>query len=223
MEKRKTKTLMTASMMLMLSVALLAGGTYALWSSDVTLTNHLQAGDLKIKLVRKELVQNRLDKNDGIVKEKTVQSSSDAPVDFTKGTTENVFGMDNEELIVPTSSYTATMCIANNGGTVAFDYNVYLKLGEGTDKKLAEQIKVTITNQNGTETSEFLSDLNKNYEIASGKVLVNDDESAQSVFKVKIEFVDDRLNDVHFDNNEAKGLKTNIDLYVEAVQATSAR
>ena len=214
---------MMASTMIMLSTALLVGGTYALWSSDVTLNNHLQAGTLNVKLVRTELVQNRLDANDGIVKEKVVQKATDEPVDFTFGTTENVFGMDSEELIVPTSKYSATMCIANDGGSVSFDYNVYLKLGAETDEELAKQLKVTITEQNGNQKSEFLSSLDKKYEIASGKVMVREAENARSFFNVTIEFVDDQSEGVQFDNNEAKGLKANIDLYVEAVQATSTR
>lgn len=135
MGRSRVRTLLMASITIMLCMALLVGGTYALWSDKVEVSNHLQAGTLKVKLVRTDLEQWRVDER-GIVSKVTI-SDDDKKADFTHDTVskdaskyeKNVFGMDDNELIAPTSKYSATMRIEKTDKTnIAFDYNVYIRL-----------------------------------------------------------------------------------------------
>jgi len=57
----KKRSVLLSVMTLVLCLALVAGGTYALFSDQVTLTNHLEAGTLDITLTRTKLVTKSLD------------------------------------------------------------------------------------------------------------------------------------------------------------------
>ena len=220
MGKSKVRTLLTACMIVMLCTTMIIAGTYALWTDNVTVSNHLSAGTLKVKLVRTDLRQWKLDDR-GIVSEADI-AEADKKADFTKDTTKNVFGLEETELVAPTSKYSATMLIANNGGNVAFDYNVYLKLDSAanvTDEELAGQIKITVTKKDGTKVNKLLSECGDNHLIASGRVLVNA-ANAEDTFTVTIEFINYATPTDGKNNDDAQGKKAKFDLFVEAVQAT---
>ena len=217
MGESRVRTLLMASVTIMLCMALLVCGTYALFSDSVELPTHLQAGTLKVKLIRTELKQRKVNA-DGLVQDVENETFDDEK-DFTHATRDNVFGLEENELVAPTSMYSATMKVINDGGNVAFDYGVFITLDTDetqTDAELAEQIKITVTRQDGTEETKLLSDC-ENYRVAMGRVLVTDDPDAQETFTVKVEFV----NSAAAVNDYAQGKKVRFDLFVIAVQATA--
>ncbi len=217
MDESRVRTLLMASVTIMLCMALLVCGTYALFSDAVELPTHLQAGTLKVRLIRTELKQRKVNA-DGLVQEVENETFDDEK-DFTHATRDNVFGLEENELVAPTSAYSATMKVINDGGNVAFDYGVFITLDMDetqTDAELAEQIKITVKQQDGTEEIKLLSDC-ENYRVAMGRVLVTDDPDAQETFTVTVEFVN---YVAAVDNDYAQGKKVRFDLFVIAVQAT---
>ena len=100
---------MTAVATILICVALIAVGSYALFSDTTRVTNHLQAGDLDIKLWRIDLAGKGLD-DKGFMTD--VKDTLDK--DFTSTTTDNIFNLDNTKYVVPTSKYVAEMMIARN-------------------------------------------------------------------------------------------------------------
>lgn len=222
MAKRKIKLLLAASLTLMCCMAMLIAGTYALWSDDVTLSNHLAAGTLKVRLLRTDLQQYKLDER-GIVCSAGEFTPEQKECDFSVATKENVFGLDkNGELIAPSAWYQSTLRVANNGGDVAFDYNVYLTLKtddvrSDADKTLAQQMLITVYNKAGQKVRETrLSDcaVGNGYLIWNGQVLVNDAVEDEDEFTVRVTFTESAAN------NGAKNGKASFDLLVAALQAT---
>lgn len=207
---KRRRALLLASMSIMFCVAVLVAGTFALFSDRATITNHLEAGTLKVKLVRTKLECNRLD-TDGIAKAVAADTTEK---DFTSASTDNVFGMSGSELIAPSSSYKATMYIANNGGTVAFDYKVKIVIG-ASDSQLAEQIKVIVNGD--TENAKYLSDYvaGNDYVVKSGLVKTDGSLNGEE-FSVKLVFEN------RSDNNAAQAKQARFDMIVEATQHTEA-
>lgn len=221
MGRSRLRSLLVTSVVIMLCAAMIVGGTYALFSDSVEVTNHLVAGTLKVKLERIDLEQWRLDE-DGIVK-KTELSEAEKTGDFTRGTTANVFGMNETEAIAPSSKYSAKMRIANDGGSVAFDYKVYVTVDSSqseTDEELAKQIKVTVTDKNGVKRSEKTLWECADFEVANGRVLIGEAESGQDEFTVTVEFVNILSPEDGNNNDLAQGKKAKFDLLVVATQAS---
>lgn len=218
MERKRVRTLLMASVTIMLCMALLIGGTYALWSKTVSVNNHLVAGNLDLKLERIVLSKTMLDNETGYMIEKAIQTEEDAPVDLTTGSDVNVFGIEESELVVPTSCYEAKMRLTNNG-SVAFKYQIVIKLIE-VDKELAEQLMVSV---NGVENG-YLS----TFDAQDGQVVVTSTDASAvekgqaTTFRVKVEFKDDSAEGVtSIINNAAMNKKVDFDLIVKAVQLTS--
>ena len=209
MTKKKRSVLM-AVLTCVLCIALAAGGTYALFSDKVTLTNHLEAGKLDITLIRTNLVTKSLNKDTGFLKD----TESPADVDFTDPTGKNIFDLTSEDLIVPKCMYTAEMKISNLGD-VAFGYWVEIVYKNTTTTALANQLNVKIVSANGT--------LEKRLDSASG--FIGSEASPIGVvaktgyayFTVSVEFLN-LDNDV---NNLAQDQTVDFDLIVHAVQATT--
>ena len=94
---KKQRTVLLAALTLMLCLALIAGGTYALFSAQFEMTNHLQAGELKVALERTHLKAFALDPVTGYM---TLHDEPDTPPkQFTNGTDDNVFGITGDALI----------------------------------------------------------------------------------------------------------------------------
>lgn len=187
----------------MLCTTLIVGASYALFNETVSVGNHLQAGNLDADLTRTNLKYATLD-TDGVLR--TYEDGDD--VDFTGTTNKNIFGLTGEQKIVPGSYFEAEMNLSNNG-TVAFDYEVEIKI-LGESNKLAEQLQVTLTTANGTETFA-LSEINGKYVVTEGRMYIN----SSTIFTVKVEFVDSAAN------NDAQNQTCAFDLVVTAVQATN--
>lgn len=209
MTKRKRSLLMSV-MTLMLCLALVAGGTYALFTDQVTLGTHLEAGNLDITLKRINLDTKMLGE-DGFLHD----LSSRRVVDFTNPTRENVFDIHEDHLVVPCSSYTATMKIENHS-SVAFKYWVEIVHGTG-DEALLSQIQIRVEDSDGNYTEHRLSKGSTLGSEAYPIDILAVDES--DTFKISILFVDDRV-DTSITNNHAMNQNLHFDVKVHAVQVT---
>lgn len=206
MGKNKVRTLLVACVMIMLCVATVIGGTFALWSANVSVENHLTAGSLKVKLERIILTKTYLDDETGYL---LVSAPDTTTVDLTSTSTSNVnvFGIGENEKIVPCASYDAKLRITNNGD-VAFSYQVIIRL-TSVSNELAEQLKVYVDGEDLGYLSEYV---NGGHAIVSTSTMAKNDSA--KVFSVKIVF--DNLNV----NNAAQNQQASFDLLVKAVQLT---
>lgn len=232
MKTTKRRSLVMSVLMMVLSLALVASGTYALFSDQVKMTHHLQAGELDITLVRTNLTTKALDPVTGYMKS---SNKDDVPEkDFSNPNGENVFGITDKTLIVPLSSYAATMKITNNSD-VAFGYWIEIKLnfeGENalTDQELAalkldEQLKVYINDVAQAVTLDqglkVGSEGNPIGKLAKAPTFDADNNPSHNlkyfetfVVGVFFEDLDDEIN------NLAQGQSLHFDLIVHAVQLT---
>lgn len=211
--KTKQRSLLMAVIMVMLCLALVAGGTYALFTDEVTLKNHLQAGTLDITLYRVKLQEYSLDA-DGFMTWKPVNENREK-FSGKENADKNVFDMEKGTLIVPRSAYTATMEISN-ASDVAYGYWVEIVFDDSDDLAVADQIAVSVTADNGKTVRKTLS-------ISNGLFLGSDREpvdilARESVknFDITVEFVDSVIN------NEAKGQSVSFDVVIHAVQIPTA-
>ncbi|MBR2375577.1 MAG: SipW-dependent-type signal peptide-containing protein [Clostridia bacterium] len=209
MGKGKVRTLLMSCVMMLLCAAMIVGGTFALWSDSAKVENHLTAGTLKVKLERISLTKTYLDNDTGYLVTTVPDTSI---VDFTDTNTANanVFGIDNEEKVVPCSKYEATLRLTNNGD-VAFSYDVIIQLTSASNA-LAEQLKIYVDGEDKGTLDEYVAD--GKAIIATQTMAKND---AAKEFTVKVEFINDDSV-----NNDAQSKEVKFDLLVNAVQKTTA-
>ena len=203
---KRMRVLLLSMVTLLLGVALVVGGTFALFSDQATVNNHLAAGELKVGLFRTSYTQYVLG-TDGRMTE------------TTDATTRVDLRTDNAKLFVaekavPTSYYSATIEVSNLGN-VAFDYGARVVWTDDTendeDQIIAEQIRITVT-VGTTQKAQFtLAECTGN-DVALGSILAG--HAAQS-FVVKAEFLNDESN------NEAMTATVDFDLQVYATQKTA--
>ena len=209
----KKRSVLLSALTLMLCLALVASGTYALFSDQVTLKNHLQAGTLDITLIRTNLTTLSLDDTTGFL----VETENAEDVDFSAPTTRNVFDITDETLIVPGCVYNAEMQIQNNSD-VAFGYWLEIVFDDTVDLTLAEQLKVTVTTVDGNKS--ISGKLSENAGLIGEEadpigILA---KTGSALFTVSVEFCD--LD--HSVNNNAKLTSFEFDIIVHAVQITTA-
>jgi len=227
MEGTKTRrVLIISNLIILLCMAIILGMTWALFTDTAMVKNHLQAGDLKIKLERTELEKITLN-DKGYFTTDTystdVNAENTAYRDFTGLTKENVFDIQNGERIVPGATYVAKMKITNQGD-VAFKYWIQIATqndpeNQPSSAELAKQLDVTVTvlgKDGRTVTKRLDASLFVGSEAdAIGVLGIND----YSEFTVTVKFVDDR-EDETLDNDAAQGKQVYFDLVVHAVQYT---
>lgn len=217
---KSKRSVLLAVLTLMLCLALVAGGTYALFSDQVTLDNHLQAGTMDITLKRVKLTKGELDNSTGFIKSVT----NEEEIDFSKpydsndpnAKNKNVFDITDGALIVPGCWYTADMKLINNSD-VAFGYWLEIVFDDKVDLTLAKQLKITVT------TADQTKSISKMLNESAG--LIGDDEhlievlpkTGSALFEITVEFCD--LDDA---NNDAKSKSFDFDVVVHAVQVTTA-
>lgn len=206
---KKLRALLSAALMIMLSVSIAVAGTYALFSDSVEVTNHLQAGTLELGLTRTKLVKSVPDATTGM----PTKTEDATARDFSAATSENVFGIGDEK-IAPGSWYEVEMRVINKG-TVAFNYRVAIELDSATTAEnlaFAEQLTVYV---NGAAEGTKLSDC----KIENGKIIVSDKlvqkNATEEKFTVKIVF-----NSLA--GNAAQGKEVTFDLIVMAEQYVPA-
>ena len=209
----KKRSVLLSALTLMLCLTLVASGTYALFSDQVTLKNHLQAGTLDITLIRTNLTTLSLDDTTGFL----VETENAEDVDFSAPTTRNVFDITDETLIVPGCVYNAEMQIQNNSD-VAFGYWLEIVFDDTVDLTLAEQLKVTVTTVDGNKS--ISGKLSENAGLIGEEadpigILA---KTGSALFTVSVEFCD--LD--HSVNNNAKLTSFEFDIIVHAVQITTA-
>lgn len=215
----RKRALIVSTSVILLCMTVVVGMTWALFTDTQTVSNHLQAGDLTVKLLRTELTKTTLNA-EGYLVEVPVQKATDKPVSFTNPTDENVFGIETDEKIVPGTKYVAKLQIENHSD-VAFGYWIEIVCKDKTKgENLAKQLKVTVNT--GSDTYDF---------VGNGLVVNGDngkyiDELAigdVGVFTVTVEFLDSDIDSNKIDdNNLAQGEELYFDLVVHAVQATAA-
>ena len=205
---KRRRSVLLSLLTLMLCMALLASGTYALFSDQVTLTTHLQAGTLDITLIRTHLVAKTLDNVTGYLTPK----ENPEDVDFSGATNRNVFDLSSGDKIVPGCNYTATLEVVNNTD-VAFAYWIEIVPTGDVDIALANQLEITVQLDGETKT-----DL-----VSHGLIIGNAsqpidilEKSESGSFDVTLEFLD------LINNNDAKRQNFSFDLVVHAVQVLEA-
>lgn len=210
---KKRRSILMSVLTLMLCLSVVAGGTYALFSDQVTLTTHLQAGELDITLYRTFLESKVLDSETGFL----VDVRDDEVVDFTKANSRNVFDIEEGTLIVPCCSYTSTMKIENHSD-VAFGYWVEVKFNGANNLSddLYRQILVKLDAGNNEYKAERLLNgfsLGSKSEPIDVLAIGEDD-----YFKVSVTFIDDDAI-----NNSAMNETLDFDIVVHAIQVTSEK
>ena len=208
----KVVTIVLAVVIVALSVGLIIGGTYALYTDQATITNHLNAGELEVTLARTALKTKTIDNATGLLSENVFPEGE---VDFTESNNKNVFEINDDTRIIPGSRFDASMKIRNDG-TIAFTYWIEIKFSSEVTSALAEQLKVTVTTADGNQTTAFLS---SGLVIGSagspiGMLLTKE----ATTFDVTIEFLElgAEVNDA------AQGESIDFDLVVHAVQVVEA-
>ena len=205
MEGHKGSSFLVACAIMLLCILLMIGGGYALWSDSASVENHLTAGTLKVKLERISLTKTCLDDTTGYL----AVSEDTTTVDLTSSTTQtvNVFGIGENEKIVPCASYDAKLRLTNNGD-VAFSYEVIIKL-TSVSNELAGQLKVYVDNVDMGYLSAYAD---AGQAIVATSTMAKNDTAKE--FSVKIVFAD--LDE----NNAAQNQQAMFDLLVNAVQLT---
>ena len=221
MSKRRRSVLL-AVLTLVLCLALAVSGTYALFTDKVTLQNHMQAGELDVKLYRTKLVAKTLDPATGLLTQGTPNTTR---VDFSNPdqNTQNVFGLTDSDVIVPECTYTADMLIVNETD-VAFGYWVELVFNASgytaqKDLKLAEQLEVSVTI--GTQSAgvpKALTDSAAKFgsETAPIGILTKEAGKNEAAFTISVKFVGDNNEE----NNKAMLGDITFDVVVHAIQVT---
>lgn len=207
MKKTTLRVTLLASLGILLAFLIAVGATYSLWNQEVKVVNHLESGNLSVKLERTNLVKHKLG-SFGYLEDQVNSNIKD----FTDTTTStsNIFDLESNEKVVPGSYYESTMKLSNLG-SVAFDYTVSFVLDSDSINELANQIKVYVDDK---EVDYLYTDTNK----GTIKLLSDslDLEVTSKEFKVKIEFIDLESSV----NNTAEDETINFDLVVKATQKT---
>ena len=208
----KQRSLLMAVITLVLCLALIAGGTYALFTDEVALKNHLQAGTLDITLYRTHLVTKSLDPATGFL----VNTEDPEDINFSDKTDRNVFDLTSETLIAPACMYSAEMQITNNSD-VAFGYWLQILFDDAADYALADQLKVTVTTP--TKGTISVGSLSETAGLigAEGSPIEILAKTGVTYFTITVEFED--LD--HSVNNNAKSQALDFDVVVHAVQITT--
>lgn len=230
MMNRKRVLLMSVAMIL-LCMCVIVGATYALFTDTETVGNHLRAGNLDVKFERTNLEYTVLN-GDGMMIVKTVED--DADFTETNLATANIFGITDDSRIVPGSYVKAELKVSHDrdaddnkaDSNVAFDYKVFIKLDKDSYNDLADQLYVTVINNETNETVVDYVKLNDkmfNAEDAGYFCIFSGDDvklTESDTFTVQIDF--ENVLDNGKTNNKAEDLTVYFDLIIEAEQSTSA-
>ena len=203
---KASRKLLVTMLTIAVCLALLVAGTYALFSREFPVKNHLISGNLKITLTRTKLETVTLGESGHLV-----TSTDPNPKDFTTADEANIFDIQGGATVAPGCRFTAELKLTNEG-TVAFAYWLEVITDDG-DKELAKQIIVKLTADG--ETQEGTVDTNlKIGSDDNGIGIVAVKESAE--FSVSVEFPDLE------NNNEARDQSITFDIVIHAIQDVNA-
>ncbi len=222
--ERRRKTLLLSILTLCVCTALVVGGTFALFTDEVIVNNHLQAGNLTVGLYRTAYTENTLNA-DGYLKETVVLAQDNeliveegnvkSDMDLTDEDTEWLFSINN---VVPQSYYQADLDVVNEG-SVAFDYGMRIVMTSGAETALADQIEITVTYKydGKVQTKSFKLNEYATNDINLG--ILTTEQSGR--FTVKAEFVD-HGSEPDNANNAAQNQTVEFYVQVFATQRVSA-
>lgn len=218
---KKKRSVLLSVLTLLLCLALVASGTYALFSDQVTLRNHLEAGTMDITLIRTNLKATMLNPASGFIVEmenpKDIDFSNPADPDDPNAENINVFDITKDTLIIPTCKYSAEMQISNNTD-VSFGYWLEIVFDDKIDLTLAEQLVITVTTEDENKSISKSLSASKGLIGAEADPIGVLDKTGSALFTITVEFLD--LDDSV--NNAAKGKHVDFDLVVHAVQHAPA-
>ena len=138
-DRMRKRSILMAVLTLLLCFALMAVGTYALFTVTVPLKNHLQAGTLDITLIRTNLKATVFDSKTG----ELTYVEDDRDVDFTDPTNKNLLGLDQGTRIAPGFWYSADVDIKNVGELDCY-YWIQIDLSDNGAVLLAEQLQSVV-------------------------------------------------------------------------------
>lgn len=200
----RKRVLLISCSVIVICTAIITGMTFALFTDQEIVTNHLKAGNLDVTLTRTSLTSTYLTPR-GFLETTT----NEIDKDFTNNKKDNVFGLNDGDIIVPKNEYVAEMQIANNGD-VAFAYWIEIVYTGREDVALANQISVAFN-------SGAAHRLNKGVALGSAEEPLGVMAAGDTMtFTVAMKFLDLE------NNNDAQGDRVTFDLVVHAVQYTGA-
>lgn len=223
---KKRRALLISCAIILLCISIIAGMTYSLFTESFTVRNHLQAGDLDLKLTRTSLKYGILN-DEGYIEDfendKRVELTNTSTADFS------VFGVDSSKMRIAPECYFEAELEIDNIGEVAFRYSVDIVLsGDATD--LAKQLQVTITEPSGDKTVKWLDTLTAE----DGYLIANVHEMSVKdpveTFTIRIDFVDDVVynetvdfdaGETQMDNDLAQTQTAMFDIIVTATQQST--
>ena len=225
---RRKRILLLSSSVVMLCLALIVGATFALFTEEATVTNHLRAGHLKATLVRHSYEYVTLD-DDGVM---TRYKGTQKDMDFSEANAKNFFGFDKNIILVPGSSFESVFTLGNEG-TTAYAYNFEIvvdKVNDATNdytysSTFASQLYATIgvidDNGNRTEIVKGYLDKPLTYTSAATQLFNTDcvivDGNSSEKFYVRVDFVSVD------GNNNAEQDQVWFDFVVNATQYTEVQ
>ncbi len=204
--ENRGKGLLYSLLALLLCAVLFVGGTYALFTDNVVVNNHLSAGNLSVGLKRIAYQECVLDDGGKLTESKVNKEE----IDLTK----NAEKLFNVTKAVPTSWYEATVEVSNLG-SIAFDYGVRVlwEANDDTadnDEIFASQIKITVIQ--GEKKAEFMLSECADKDVSLGFIAA---KGEAQTFTLKAEFVNTK------ENNSAMLATLDFDMQVYATQKVS--
>jgi hypothetical protein len=230
---KRNRGIIFAIIFIFVAIGLIAGGSYALFTQNILVNNHLESANLEASLHRTSHTSQYY-----LNGYKTGETVAEENVDFSGNNSSNAFGLPENALIAPTCVQTGIFKISNNGN-IAFDYYVEFKLTGESDEALASQLLVSVqeVNENGEpanngHSNEFTMD-----EATNGKYLANDNSKIGTVdaensgyFKITVTFVDDGISEEsarteldEMNNNDAQEQNVYFDMIIHCVQNTDVQ
>lgn len=201
---KNIRNLMFSCLVIMVCIATIAAGTYALFSTSVKIENHLQAGTVKAELYRVDLV-----KKVGTNAEES--DSTEINLTTTQIGEPNVFGLTSTDLIAP-GNYFRVRLQVKNVGTLAFVCSEEIVFDQASkNTELYKQIETSLyKDNNGAMSTE---------EIDAVDVAPMGQAGDSVYFWLELKFIDKADNsDGTNDNNLAQAQSVKFDLVIKAIQ-----
>ncbi|MBO5067388.1 MAG: hypothetical protein J6C62_03175 [Clostridia bacterium] len=200
---------------IMVCVAVMAVGTFALFAETFKVTNHLTAGTLDVTLHRTYLLV-------GNTNYSGAPATNDDEVNFTNTNSSqaNIFGTDNTTAICPGDYFEATMRLTNgveSKSDVDVNYTIEIVLSadqtKPENKALLDQMEVTIYKSDVNNTKGAKYDLPNGTKTQETKLA----KGETTYFIVRVEFVNGNAQN-GFNNDLAQNGTISFDMTVNAVQ-----
>ena len=191
---------------ILVCLAVMAVGTFALFAETFKVTNHLTAGTLDVTLYRTYLVSGNTNST------VTVDNSQRINFSNTNSSNANIFDLESDGKICPGAYFEATMCLTNSADSdVDVNYTIEILLSANTsataDAKLLEQLEMKVYKADANNVK------GEEYVLTAGKTQAAELEIGKSAyFIVRVEFKSSNANDL------AQNGTVIFDMTVNAVQ-----